>query len=512
MRKLLSTAGCAALLLAGASCNSFLDPHPTDTLTSANFYKTQADALAAVNAAYGQLEYQYLYFFYVSDVSGDDIFATANFGTDGHQLADYTFDKTLSWWEYVWSNSYIAINRSNLVVDNVPGISMDTTLKKRVIGEAKFIRALNYFNMVRWFGDVPVVLHAATSASQGLIPRTPADSVYNLIINDLTAAAAVLPPSYSGADAGRATSGAALSLLAKVYLTQKNWALAAQTAGQVINSGVYQLAPHFKDPFTIALQFTNPETIFQVNYASPTQVAGVLGSIVTLFGLPEGYPGGDAYGLMQVNPATVNQYTATDTRGDHGSIMTSCPTAAGCTHPYVNLQGDTVYWSVPSLNHSGGAGAAFDKYLDETNTQNTSARSWEQQGNGWIVLRYADVLLMYAEAVNNGGPQAAMSRDVAYNMVAQRGDPSAPTVAGLSQQAFQDSLIVQRDKEFLLEGQRWFDLARWGVLDSVITVKTGQIAAAYPGETTQHGAPNSLFPIPLTEIQVNPKLTQNPGW
>jgi hypothetical protein len=496
MRKLLSTAGCVAMLLGGASCNSFLAPNPTDTLTTTNFYKTQADALAAVNAVYGQEQYLYLYFFYVSDVSGDDVFATANFGSDGHQLADYTFDKTLSWFEYIWSNSYTAINRANLVVDRVPAISMDTTLRKRIVGEAQFLRALNYFNMVRWFGDVPMVLHSATSPSQGIIARTPADSVYKVIISDLTAAAAVLPPSYSGSDAGRATSGAALSLLAKVYLTQGNWALAATTAGQVINSGVYTLTTRWKDPFTISLQFTNTETIFQVNYASPTQVAGVLGSIVTLFGLPEGFPGGDAYGLMQVNPQTVNSFTATDQRGNHGSIMIS---------PYTDAMGRVTSWSVP-------AGAAFDKYLDETNTQNMTARSWEQQGNGWIVLRYADVLLMYAEAVNNGGTANAVSRDQAYNMVAQRADPSAPSVLGLSAPTFQDSLIVARDKEFVLEGQRWFDLSRWNVLDSVITVKTGQIAAEYPGETTQHGVPSNLFPIPLTEIQVNPKLTQNPGW
>ena len=492
-----------AVLVCGTSCNSFLAPQPTDTLTSSNFYKTAADAVAAVNAAYGQQQYLYLYFFYISDVAGDDVFATANFGTDGHQLADYTFDKTLSWFEYVWSNSYQAIARENIVVDKVPGITMDSTERARIIGEARFLRALNYFNLVRMYGDVPVVLHAATSASQGLIPRTPADSVYKLIINDLTLAAPALPASYSGADIGRATSGAALSLLAKVYLTQKNWTLAASTAGQVINTATYSLNHSWFDSFRIADQYTNPEVIFQVNYASPTQVAGVLGSIFTLFGLPEGYPGGDAYGLMQANPKLVNSFSASDQRGNHGSIMIS---------PYTNMQGNTVTWSVPSLNSSGGAGAAFHKYLDEENAQNTTARSWEQQGNGWIILRYADVLLMYAEAVNEGGTPTSISRDQALNMVRQRGDTLVEPAIGLSQGAFRDTIYVERRKEFVYEGHRWFDLARWGVLDSAITVKTTDLSIAYPGETTPHGAPNTLFPIPLTEIQVNPRLTQNPGW
>jgi hypothetical protein len=236
-------------------------------------------------------------------------------------------------------------------------------------------------------------------------------------------------------------------------------------------------------------------------------VAGVVGSIATLFGLPSGYPGGDAYGLMQVNPKVVHSFTSTDTRGNHGSIM---------IQPYLDPNhSPAVTWSVPSPPQGISDptySAAFAKYLDETDKQNETARSWEQQGNAWIILRYADVLLMYAEAVNQGGTPTAMSRDQALDMVRKRGDPSAPTLGGLSQAAFQDTIIVERDKEFLYEGQRWFDLARWNVLDSVFTAKTTLISQLYPGETTPHGVPNNLFPIPLTEIQVNPKLTQNPGW
>jgi starch-binding outer membrane protein, SusD/RagB family len=201
----------------------------------------------------------------------------------------------------------------------------------------------------------------------------------------------------------------------------------------------------------------------------------------------------------------VNTFSATDVRGNHGSFMIS-PYADAYHAPTL------VTWSVPSLNSSGGAGAAFDKYLDETNTQNETARSWEQQGNGWPILRYADVLLMYAEAVNNGGTPTSISAAQALNMVRQRGDPNASTVAGLGSAAFFDTLQVERRKEFIYEGSRWFDLSRWGLLDSAITVKTGQINTLYPNETTPHGTVSNLFPIPLTEIQVNPKLTQNPGY
>jgi hypothetical protein len=505
MARMRPLAAGLGLLLVGTSCNSFLDPHPTDTLTQTNFYRTAADAVAAVNAVYGQEQYLYLFFFYISDVAGDDVFATNNFGTDGHQLADYTFDKTLYWFENIWANSYTIIQRANIVVDRVPAITMDTTERARIVGEARFLRALAYFNLVRMYGDVPVLLHAGTTPQSGLIPRTPLDSVYKVIISDLQAAAPALPTSYSGADVGRATSGAALSLLAKVYLTQQQWTLAAQTAGQVISSGNYALYTTWFDNFRIANQYvsSNKENIFTINYASPTEAAGVLGSITTLFALPQGYPGGDAYGLMQVNPKLVNSFSPTDQRGNHGTIMIS---------PYTDEHNTTTSWTVPALDHNGGAGAAFHKYLDEENTQNLTARSWEQQANGWIILRYADVLLMYAEAVNEGGTPTSISRDAALNMVRQRADPGVPSLIGLTQTDFRDSLRIERRKEFGYEGQRWFDMARWGVIDSVVRVKTTDLSILYPGETTPHGAPSNLFPIPLAEIQVNPKLTQNPGW
>jgi hypothetical protein len=491
--------GCVATIGLGASCNNFLNPKPSDVLTTENFYKTAEDAVAAVNAVYGQCQYLYLYFFYVSDISGDDVIATANFGSDGHQLADYTFDRTLSWFDYVWTNSYQAITQANIVLQRVPSITMDTTERRRILGEAHFLRALLYFNLVRFYSDVPLVLTPLTSASQAQLPRTPAATVYAQIITDLDTAIVYLPlaNTYSGTDVGRASQGAAQALLAKVYLTQGNWTQAAAEAATLIQTGQYSLNTSWLTSFQVSAQLTNPEDIFQIFYASPTEAAGVLGSIVTLFNLPSGYPGGDAYGLMQAIPSLVSSYSATDVRGNHGGIMIS---------PYTDLDNRTTTWTVP-------AGAAFHKWLDETNAQNMTARAWEQQGNSWIILRYADVLLMYAEAVNEGGtPVAGLTRDGTYNQVLLRADPSATPEGGLGQDDFRDSLRVQRRKEFLMEGQRWFDLSRWGVLDSTITAKTTEIVALYPGETTVHGVVSNLFPIPQTEINVDPKLTQNPGY
>jgi hypothetical protein len=491
-RAALLGAGLAGLLLAGA-CSDFIAPKPTDVLAPQNFYLTSADAVAAVNGAYEQQRWAYwLNYWYITDMATDEALASPNFGPDGHRASNYTFDAQEGFINGFWTDTYRTINRSNAVLDHVPGITMDQTLRDRVLGEAHFLRALSYFNLVRLFGDVPLLDHEVTSLTSVEIPRTPAADVYTLIIGDLQTAMATLPASYSGADVGRATAGAARALLAKVYLTQKNWASASQAAGQVMSSGTYGLLTNFKDNFRIATKLTNAESIFELNYD------GVLtpgtGSVVTLFTLPAGYPGGDAYGLIEVLPSTFGKYSASDKRGQGASVITS---------PYRDAAGRTVTWALPS-------GAVVYKYLDDANTQNMSARGWTQQSNDWPVLRYADVLLMYAEAVNEGGSANAGTKEAALNQVRQRA--GLLPVAGLSQSDFRDTVRVERQRELLFEGSRWFDLARWGVLDATIRAKTAEVAARYPGETTAHGVPGTLLPIPQSEINLNGKLTQNPGW
>ena len=480
-------------LVLATACSNFLDPKPDDVLAPENFYKTSSDAIAAVNAVYEQSKWgKWLGYWYMTDVATDDIIASPNFGSDGHRMSNYTTDPSEWVFGDAWGNRYTTINRANAVLDRVPAIQMDGTLRSRLLGEARFLRAMAYFDIVRFFGDVPLIEHEVTSLKNLDVSRTPAAQVYALIVSDLQAASTALPPSYSGADVGRATSGAALSLLAKVYLQQKDYTKTAQTAAQVIATNRYSLNTRWKDNFTISKELVNPESIFELNYDGTLDPGA--GSVMTLFSLPASYPGGDAYGLMQVTPSLVNQFAATDTRGNHGTFMIS---------PYTDADNRVVTWGVP-------AGAAFDKYLDETNAQNMTSRAWAQQPNNWVVLRYADVLLMYAEAVNEGGAASGMTKEAALNAVRARA--GIPTVGTLSQAVFRDTLRLERRREFVFEGQRWFDLQRYGTLDAAIRAKTAEVAALFPGETTPHGVPSNLFPIPRSELDINTKLTQNSGW
>lgn len=493
LRRKTAILGClTALSVAG--CDQFLEPKPTDVLAPENFYRSAADAIAAVNSVYSQAQWVYFWIWYESDVASDDAFATPNYGADGHQLASYTFDPTLWSINDLWTNAYITINKANIVLDRVPPIVMDVAERNRVLGEAHYLRALMYFQLVRMFGDVPLMEHEAKSVADAQIPRTPAAQVYALIVSDLQTAMNDLPPSYTGADLGRATSGAATSLLAKVYLNQKDYNNAAKYAGQVMASGQYSLNARWLDNFKISLEYVNPESIFEINYGAPEQTPGVVGSVQTLFTLPSGFPGGDAYGLIQVNPDLIALYSANDQRGNGATYMTS---------PYVTALGDTATWGVPN-------GAAFHKWIDETNSKDMTARSWQQMPNNWIIQRYADVVLIYAEAVNSGGTPTNGSSEAALNQVRARA--GIPTVSGLASAALTDSIRVERRREFAFEGQRWFDLSRWGILDATIQAKTQQMQTLFPGETGVHGAPSNLFPIPDGQINSNSQLTQNAGW
>jgi starch-binding outer membrane protein, SusD/RagB family len=493
LRRKTAILGClTALSVAG--CDQFLEPKPTDVLAPENFYRSAADAVAAVNSVYSQAQWVYFWIWYESDVASDDAFATPNYGADGHQLASYTFDPTLWSINDLWTNAYITINKANIVLDRVPPIVMDVTERNRVLGEAHYLRALMYFQLVRMFGDVPLMEHEAKSVADAQIPRTAAAQVYALIVSDLQTAVNDLPPSYTGADLGRATSGAATSLLAKVYLNQKDYNNAAKYAGQVMSSGQYSLNARWLDNFKISLEYVNPESIFEINYGAPEQTPGVVGSVQTLFTLPSGFPGGDAYGLIQVNPDLIALYSANDQRGNGATYMTS---------PYVTALGDTATWGVPN-------GAAFHKWIDETNSKDMTARSWQQMPNNWIIQRYADVVLIYAEAVNSGGTATNGSAEAALNQIRARA--GIPTVSGLASAALTDSIRVERRREFAFEGQRWFDLSRWGILDATVQAKTLQMQTLFPGETGVHGAPSNLFPIPDGQINSNSLLTQNPGW
>src|ERR1043166_3081319 len=184
--KRLSLLGALASLAFATACDSFLDPSPSDVITPENFYKTSSDAVAAVNSVFqGTKWFYWLGFWYISDIATDDIFAAPRFGADGHRMSDYIFNATEWPMGDMWGSAYWIINRANAVLDRVPGITMDPTLRARLLNEARFHRANAYFNLVRSFGDVPLLEHEVKSLDALGVSRAPAADVYALIVSDL---------------------------------------------------------------------------------------------------------------------------------------------------------------------------------------------------------------------------------------------------------------------------------------------------------------------------------------
>lgn len=470
-------AGLFALSL--SSCkDQFLDLSPIAQANSNTFYKTSADMITALNGAYGALQFngQYGQNYVFAEVPSDDTTPVLSGSvTDQDEFDKFYLRTTNPFLAARWSDGYRGIYRANTVIDRIAGVTMDETLKKRVLGEAKFLRALMYFNLVRAFGDVPLVLTEIIDPSEGYAySRAPAAEVYTQIIKDLTDAEGVLAERYTGADVGRATSGAAKSLLGKVYLTQRNYAGAAAKLKEVVDANTYDLLPNYADLFRAANK-NSRESVFEVQYKKGSLGEGSnfsnvyapenSGNAVILFG------GG---GNNRPTPDLESAYEAGDPRKNL-SFATS----------YVNASGNKVdYYFIR-------------KYADVPTTNGDAE-------DNFYVLRYADVLLMYAEALNETGNTAAALP--LLNRVRKR--VGLADKAGLAQADTRLAIEQERRVELAFEGHRWFDLVRTGRALPVLQAKATAI-----GIKTALTANNLIFPVPQSQIDINPdKIKQNPGY
>ncbi len=472
------------------SCNK-LTENPKSVIVSSQFYQTSSDATSAVNSVYSTLNsdpaadfplYGRQLNLLVENASDNQTYSPSNTNPDVRALGTETYISSNSRVQKVWQQLYYGINRANIAIDNIPAIQMDTTLRARLVRESKFIRALLYFNLVRLYGDVPLILHNpnSTNIANLLIARTPANDVYTQIVSDLKDATN-LPKTYGTADLGRATGGAAHTLLAKVYLTRQDWTDALTQLNLVVNGGYgYALFTNYYDAFQKATK-NGVEHIFSVQFETN------LGEANSTQFLSESFTSFNT-GTFPIDiPADSSVYklfSANDTRR----------AVTFYSSVYNAATGQTVVFNNPYAPY-------FNKFVDYSLSPLSSQTL---SGVNYPVLRYADVLLMQAEALNetNGGPTS--DAYTAINQVRTRAH-IANLTAGLSQSDFRDSVFLERRKEFIQEGHRWYDLVRQGgttLVDALHKLPAKSAASSK----------NTLFPIPLVDIQTNPKLTQNPGY
>lgn len=468
----------SGLMITGCDDN-FLEVDPPSSLTGSSFFRNATDAQAIVTAAYKPLQ-NTNNFAKITEAPLEDIVI---FNTQGLNLDSWSFDANDAIIDEVWQNNYEGVFRANIVLQELPSITMDESLKNRMLGEAYFLRALYYFNLVSFFGDVPLIKEAdPADPSKSAIARTPAAEVYALMVDDLNKAVGFLPlkSTYGAADVGRTSKGAAQALLGKVYLYQKNYPLAESTLNSVITSNQYQLLPNFSD---LLIRDNSAESIFEIQFAD---IAGQGTARIT-----NDYPQGQG-GFANLLPTK--------------SLVDEFETYTGPTA--INGRDPRLFYSI---FREGDPYDAVSPIFRQVWTPTGYARKKgmfpvirNNNGNlglNFPIIRLADVLLMYAEAANeNNKPAVAIS---AINTVRARvGMPPLPTagiLVGNKQQIF-DAIVHERRIELAFEYHRLNDLRRWG------------LAAKQLGALGYVEPKHRFFPIPQQELNTNPLLVQNTGY
>lgn len=466
------------------SCEDNLEINPISNVSVDAFFKNASDIEQAVVATYDALQEEGQYgfnFMFLMEIRADDAFVespTNNGGVQGDiDLFQLTPGNGLI--QNSWNSCYRGIQRCNIVLNRIDGVDMDASVKATRIGEVKFVRALTYFNLVRLWGDVPLVTTATQDPFELFsVGRSPVSEVYSQIVTDLNDAIANLPGSN---DVGRANRGAAQALLGKVHLTIGNWPEAASVLQQV--SG-FSLQPNFADNFGIANE-NGQESMFEVQYQ------GGLGSILDN-DLEDNSGEGSPF-PNQVAPV-----------GSGGELLNGIGNQRGENIPsndlFDSFETGDLRRDVSIGILSNGVTRYASKLIDIPTLDNDSDLNI-------IVLRYSDVLLMWAEALNE---QSYIADGQAFDLLNQirnrAGLPSLTSVELPDQSSFRDAVLTERRHEFVSENQRWFDLVRTGRAVQTLNASTN----AFTVSDFQ-----LIYPLPLEAIDAinDPAIfPQNPGY
>jgi hypothetical protein len=475
-------------------CSDILEEVPVSDLSVENSFNTEADAKAAIVGVYNSLQLEGVYGKSQSLFSTDEHNAGSKVPLSGFNLYSFTADNV----EVIlpiWRDHYVGINRANLAISKIPSINMNIEERNTLVAEAKFIKALLYFNLIRYYGDVPYKYSETASLNDLNIPRTPVATIYENMIRDLEYCVEHLDVKAAGL-AGHATQDAAKTLLASIYLTRGSMArrdntgngiadftLATRYSKEVIDANRYRLCPYFPDAFIVQNK-NNDEIVFDVQFKSPG--LGVGNTIGINMGIPSTASGvdnltaGGSQGAIRANPYHQFYYEVAD------SIRMKW------TNARILINATTGGYSIVSAvsNNPPVSAAKFRRYPVRSPGFVLQTNDYDVN---WPIFRYAEVLLIYAEASNeiNGPNQLAIN---ALNLLRSRArntniggvhrdilprSLSIQRSIGLvdltltnslvsSQSAFRNYILLERSRELSQEGKRWFDLVRWGILKSTL--------------------------------------------
>ena len=528
-----------AVLLFG--CEDILNKEPLGSLSESSFWQTEADAMAGLAAVYDAMSFG-------SGATGRGQLSWGNMGLMdlltplGHcrqgtfvSFAAGTHDPSTPIASQLWANSFRGVVRANDFIVNVNRIEMDADLSARLVGEARFLRAMYYYMLVDNFGDVPL-FETVPTVDDALAVRTPKTEVIALMKSDIDYAINNLENSYSGNNIGRATVGAATALKVKVALLEKDWSTVVSAAEQIMGMG-YDLLDNYEDVFTVENE-NSKEVIFDIQHVfmNDAERGGIYEKVFAHRGAtasgwtwvqPTLYLV-DKFEVIEPNPTYVQEdsripieiydyFEGRDPRMDHTIIRPGAH--------FIEQKGDVLHpFEITNLNNSQ-TGFQARKYVLEGPigvTQN------QDSPLNWIIFRYSDILLNYLEALaERDGGIGTLSQgilDQTINKVRARASDQLPLYK--SGNITMEDLYDERIRELAYEGWIYTDMKRWETLEALndgfevlglsFAEKNGEKSVALatsPLITRMFESPkNYLMPIPQSERDINPNLTQNPGY
>ncbi len=499
LKSFIKTMAVVSVVSCTTSCSDFLNEEDASNFTTDTYFTKAEHAESAVNGIYEPLipitnsgfgGGTWLMLEFATGLANTSL----GQATDIYLVKDLINNSDNGYGNSFWNEYYSGISRANLAIEKIPDINMNETEKQNYLAEAKFFRAYYYFGLVRMFGNIPIITSSIDLKSEQLFPEQAApEAVYDLIISDLTEAENSGLPWRD--ESGRVSMGAVKTLLADVYLTMagyplqktENYALAAAKAKEVIDSGEFRLFDTYGELHDPATKNTG-EYIFMTQFAANIQ-SGNWQPAILPYNLGISAYSAQTGGIFSTNEFA-NSYETGDKRAEEKQFYF------------------TSYSLDADRTDSTNLGAPYIFKLFDIQANEESAQS----DLNWCIYRYADVLLIYAEALNevNGGPTTEAYD--AVNRIRQRAE--LDDLTGLSQDSFREAVRIEQVHELSFENKTWYDMARWRKAYNPET----NMMEDFIGHNFTY-LPNKalterelLFPIPTAEMQNNPNLTQNPGY
>ncbi len=506
-KKSIATALIAVMIFSITGCKKFLDTERQGEYTTENYpYPAGSGPYDLyLFAVYNDLRSYDIHctgFFLATSVRGDDAdkgSTATDGGADAISMDNFPVLPSNGFVNGMWKGYYNFISKCNTVLDQVENnkeIIATDAQKIQSQAEARFLRAYAYFNLVRFYGRVPLIDKVLT-VDQSNVPQSSAAQIYALIESDLQFAAANLPLNWDKKFVGRSTKGMANGLLAKVYLTQQKWSAAMGAANAVITSGAYDLSTPYDKIFGESGE-NSKESVFEVQATASAAVPTANGAEFTQWqGVRDGGDWNLGYGWNVPNAYLENAYEPNDPRRARTFLYRS---TAATTYKTVYGETTPTTWVNPIYNHKVYSNPSYRAMY------NNRAGRWMNIR----ILRYADVVLMYAEAANElGGTANITAAKTALNSVRARARTGAPAgtlpdITTVDQNELREDIRKERRVELGMEHDRFFDLVRWGIAGSVLPAS---------GRPNFVASRDNLLPIPQTQIDLSKGiLTQNPGY